>query len=529
MSELPNGWAKVELAEIGDWGSGGTPKRTNSQFYSNGTIPWLVIGDLNNGIVTTAKTCITEEGLLNSSAKLLPPNTLLIAMYGSIGKLGITGVECATNQAIAFCAPNPKIIRLRYLFNALKYFKDELNLQGKGVAQKNISQNILKTFLIPVAPLNEQKRIADKLDNLLTRVDECRDRLTRIEKILQRLRHSILGFAAFGKITSDWREPKLLRKDEDIDNETLPAGWEWKLIREVGSIQLGRQRAPRYHSGQHMRPYLRVQNVFEDKIDLSDVMEMDFPPEDFEKYQLTYGDILLNEGQSPEFLGRPAMYRDELPGVCFTNTLIRFQAFDVVNRDFALLVFRHYMHSGRFSREGKITTNIAHLSAGRFSEIEFPVPSLDEQQEIVNRAKALFAFADLFESKYRNAVSALDKITSSILTKAFRGDLAEQDPSEESVLALLKKVQLERTTKPTKVLSNRRSKMPKLTEKYVKEVISQLPKEGFSFTELRDKLSGDYDVVKDILFSLLDKSEQEGIMQVLDRESEVMKFTRREQ
>ncbi len=167
---------------------------------------------------------------------------------------------------------------------------------------------------------------------------------------------------------------------------------------EIGSIQLGRQRAPRYHSGQHMRPYLRVQNVFEDRIDLSDVMEMDFPPEDFKKYHLQHGDILLNEGQSPELLGRPAMYRDELPGACFTNTLIRFQAFDVVNREFALLVFRHYMHSGRFSREGKITTNIAHLSAGRFSKIEFPLPPLDEQREIVDRANSLFAFANRVES-----------------------------------------------------------------------------------------------------------------------------------
>ena len=105
MSELPPGWAKIALEKLGSWGSGGTPKRTDSRFYSNGTIPWLVIGDLNDGVVTQAQTYITEEGLFNSSAKLLPPNTLLIAMYGSIGKLGITGIECATNQAIAFCIP----------------------------------------------------------------------------------------------------------------------------------------------------------------------------------------------------------------------------------------------------------------------------------------------------------------------------------------------------------------------------------------------------------------------------------------
>ena len=204
MSKSPNGWANVELQELGDWGSGGTPRKSHSRFYSDGTIPWLVIGDLNDDVVTQAQTYITEEGLLNSSAKLLPPNTLLVAMYGSIGKLGITGVECATNQAIAFCVPNLKIIKLRYLFNALKYFRDELSLRGKGVAQKNISQTILKAFPIPVAPLDEQKRIADKLDSLLVRVDKCRNRLVNAASSLEPMRQSIFNVATSGDLTRDW-------------------------------------------------------------------------------------------------------------------------------------------------------------------------------------------------------------------------------------------------------------------------------------------------------------------------------------
>ena len=268
----------------------------------------------------------------------------------------------------------------------------------KGVVYPAIRSRDVRNFKLPIAPLNEQNRVADKLDNLLARVNKCRERLGRVESIIKRLRQSILALSSSGKLTQDWRDTRTLGENKDIEDGILPAGWEWKSMSEVGSIQLGRQRAPRYHSGPNMHPYLRVQNIFEDRIDLSDVMEMDFPPNDFEKYQLTYGDILLNEGQSPELLGRPAMYRDELPGACFTNTLIRFQAFDIVNRDFALLVFRHYMHSGRFMREGKITTNIAHLSARRFSKIEFPLPSLEEQQEIVDRSNQRFAFADRIDS-----------------------------------------------------------------------------------------------------------------------------------
>src|SRR6185437_4842046 len=97
----------------------------------------------------------------------------------------------------------------------------------------------------------------------------------------------------------------------------LPKGWCWARVDAVGEVKLGRQRSPEHHQGKHMRPYLRVANVFEDRIDLSNVLEMNFTPKEFETFRLRYGDILLNEGQSLEWVGRPAMFRGELPGACF--------------------------------------------------------------------------------------------------------------------------------------------------------------------------------------------------------------------
>lgn len=179
----------------------------------------------------------------------------------------------------------------------------------------------------------------------------------------------------------------------------LPAGWAWTTVAQAGRVQLGRQRAPRYHAGPHMRPYLRVANVFEDRIDTRDVKEMNFEPADYEMYRLKPGDILLNEGQSPELLGRPAMYRGEPADACFTNSLIRFQAHAGVLPEWALIVFRAYMHNGRFRRESRITTNIAHLSAARLKRVEFPVPPLPEQQRIVEAMQA----ASQYLSKSRQA------------------------------------------------------------------------------------------------------------------------------
>ncbi|MCP4418457.1 MAG: hypothetical protein GY805_17705, partial [Chloroflexi bacterium] len=118
----------------------------------------------------------------------------------------------------------------------------------------------------------------------------------------------------------------------------LPEGWVWASVNQTGSVQLGRQRTPKHHNGPHMRPYLRVANVFENRIDTSDVLKMNFSPKEFETYRLEFGDILLNEGQSLELIGRPAMYRNEVPGACFQNTLVRYKAYSGVLNRYSLVL-----------------------------------------------------------------------------------------------------------------------------------------------------------------------------------------------
>ena len=167
--QIPKHWKFVRLNDVGEWGSGGTPLKTHQEYYG-GDIPWLVIGDLNGTIVHSAEKYITQAGLENSSAVLLEPNTLLIAMYGSIGKLGVTGITCATNQAIAFCKPFAGI-DLWFLFWLLREARDRLTYRGKGLAQQNISQTVLKNFVIGLPPLEEQKRIVAKVDELMNHCD----------------------------------------------------------------------------------------------------------------------------------------------------------------------------------------------------------------------------------------------------------------------------------------------------------------------------------------------------------------------
>jgi type I restriction enzyme S subunit len=197
-----------------------------------------------------------------------------------------------------------------------------------------------------------------------------------------------------------------------------------------------------------MRPYLRVANVFEDRIDLSDVLQMNFTPQEFETYKLQHGDILLNEGQSLELVGRPAMYRDELPGSCFQNTLVRFRPSPAVISAFALLVFRHYLHSQRFQRIAKWTVNIAHLGATRFAELPLPVPPLGEQRRIVAKIEELFSDLNAGIAALERVRANLKRYRAAVLKAAVEGKLTEdwraQHPDTEPASVLLERILTER-------------------------------------------------------------------------------------
>ena len=160
-------------------------------------------------------------------------------------------------------------------------------------------------------------------------------------------------------------------------------------VRDTGTVQLGRQRSPKYQTGKCSKPYLRVANVFDGYIDYSDVLEMDFDSRDFAAYRLNVGDILLNEGQSRELVGRCAVYDGARKDCCFQNTLIRYRAGKGILSDYAFAFFQYCFHFGLFAAVANQTTSIAHLGADRFGAILMPVPHEKAQAQIANRFSEL--------------------------------------------------------------------------------------------------------------------------------------------
>ena len=206
----------------------------------------------------------------------------------------------------------------------------------------------------------------------------------------------------------------------------LPRGWVWAKVGEVGKVQLGRQRAPQHHSGPHMRPYLRVANVFEDRIDISDILWMNFTPEEFENYRLFPGDILLNEGQSLELVGRPAMFQGEVPDACFQNTLIRFQPHPGLSARYALGLLRYYLRSARFQSIAARSTNIAHLGAKRLAQLEFPLPPSLEQQRIADKLDTLLARVEACRQRLERVAAILKGFRDAVLEAAVSGELTRE-------------------------------------------------------------------------------------------------------
>ena len=165
--DIPENWKWVRIGNIGSWSAGSTPARNNPAYYKDGSIPWLKTGDLDDNYISEVPEYITELAMKETSVRLNPVGSVLMAMYGAtIGKLGILETPMTTNQACCACIPYTGMYN-KYLFYYLLGRRKEFIEKGKGGAQPNISKEIIVNSAIPLPPLAEQKRIVAKLEELL--------------------------------------------------------------------------------------------------------------------------------------------------------------------------------------------------------------------------------------------------------------------------------------------------------------------------------------------------------------------------
>ena len=221
--------------------------------------------------------------------------------------------------------------------------------------------------------------------------------------------------------------------------DALPPGWAWATIGDVAEVQLGRQRSPQHHTGSQMRPYLRAANVTWSGVTLEDVKEMNFDDSDFEKYRLEPGDILLNEASgSPHEVGKPAIWRGEIEGCCFQNTLLRLRA-RIVDVDYLYWYCLLAALTGRFGEAGR-GVNIRHLGKQGLMRFPIPVAPLAQQERMVTVIQEHFSRLDTSENALAAAQLKIQALRSSVLANTFSGQLAAPSPTAENVEILTDRV-----------------------------------------------------------------------------------------
>ena len=198
--EIPENWAWCRLGEIGDWSAGSTPSRKEIKYYQKGIIPWLKTGDLNDSFINETSEFITELAIEENTLRLNPIGSVLIAMYGAtIGKLGLLNIEATTNQACCACIPFSGI-KNRFLFFYLLSQKQNIQEKAEGGAQPNISKEKLISILFPLPPLSEQRRIVEKIEELLALVDDLETNKIDLQSYIKQAKSKVLEMAVRGEL-----------------------------------------------------------------------------------------------------------------------------------------------------------------------------------------------------------------------------------------------------------------------------------------------------------------------------------------
>jgi len=289
---------------------------------------------------------------------------------------------------------------------------------------------------LPIPPLPEQKRIVAKLDAIFGHLDTLKTKLDNIPELLKNFRQQVLTQAVTGKLTEEWREGKGLGE------------WEEGILDSVGKVTGGLTLNSKRKNLEIQKPYLRVANVYANKLLLDEIKLIGATNKEIERTQLKKGDLLIVEGNgSPTQIGRVAQWNEEIEECLHQNHLIKFRANNLSDAKYVLFFLLSPIGRSQIENISKSTSGLYTLSISKISNLIINIPTLEEQQEVVAQVKELFALADKIESQYQSLKTKIDKLPQAILNKAFKGDLVSQDSNDEPESELLKRIQKEKAKK----------------------------------------------------------------------------------
>lgn len=438
---LPSNWTSASILTCGTFIRGVTYKKQEASTTSKpGHTRLLRANNISSRNINTEETVYVPLHNISNTQILQAGDILIATSSGSPSVIGKAAqIKNDTDMSFgAFCGVirpyrdlNPKYIG--HFFSS-KQYRDRISKLARGTNINNIKQEHFESIKIPLAPINEQRRIADKLDHVLARVDATNEHLSRVAPLIKRFRQAVLAAATSGRLTEDWR------KHDEYKTTTV-------RMDDIGKVTGGLTKNAKRAELPLRKAYLRVANVYSNEVRLEEVLEIGLTESEYEKTKLTYGDLLIVEGNgSIDQIGRVAMWKDELPECSHQNHLIRWRRSNLnIVSEFILAYLLSPAGRTQIISAASSTSGLHTLSVSKISALELNIPPVEEQSEIVRRVEKLFAFADRLEERLSQAQAAVQKLTPALLAKAFRGELVPQDPNDEPASELLKRLQKSRT------------------------------------------------------------------------------------
>ena len=460
MSELPQKWVECEMGDVAKVIGGGTPDSHEPEnFSTEGGIPWLTPADLsdNKAIhVARGKRFLTKKGFDNSSARLVPKGTVLFSSRAPIGYVAVAANEISTNQGFKsfVCADG---ISSEYIYFWLRFATPMAEELASGTTFAEISGKNAAKIPLRLAPHAEQRRIVAKLEKLLGQVDASQQRLAKLPALLKRFRLSVLAAACSGRLTADWREQNPVPSSDGENG--LPNGWQQTIVGDaIEGLKYGTsQKCSRKKQGV---PVLRIPNIVDGAVSHSDLKYAALPEKESQQLRLRAGDILLiRSNGSVSLVGKCALVREADRDFAYAGYLIRLRPdANKVSPEFLNLVLGSYNIRKQIEIPARSTSGVNNINSEEVRALQFVLPPLAEQKEIVRRVEGLFLLADQIEVRLRAAQRQVDKLTPSLLARAFAGKLVPQDPNDESAAVLLERIRGSNASITRRSLANNRTR-----------------------------------------------------------------------
>lgn len=322
-------------------------------------------------------------------------------------------------------------INIDYVFYWFKYRWFDFNKDKMfGTAIPYIRLGNLQEFPIPVSPLAQQQRIVDRIESLFAKLDEAKQKAQDALDSFETRKAAILHKAFTGELTAQWR------KEHGVGMES----WETKKLSEVSTLQTGLMKGKNYSGKTVMLPYLRVANVQDGFLNLSEIKEIEVSEELIDRYSLKNGDVLFTEGGDYDKLGRGTVWQGQIKNCLHQNHVfvVRPQS-DVLSP-----YFLSYQAGSRYGKQyflkcSKQTTNLASINSTQLKGFPVLMPTIEEQAQIVLLIDDLLAKEQQAKEAAEGVLEQIDLIKKSILARAFRGELGTNDPGEESAVELVKR------------------------------------------------------------------------------------------